>query len=127
MNNNHLSFFEIQSSDPQREISFYEQCFGWKFTRDTNMDFEFFRIEGSGIGGALLARPAKVPPPEHGTNAFACSIQVESFDRTADTIKKLGGRVALPKFPIPGMCWQGYFLDPDNNVFGIFELDTEAA
>ena len=25
----------------------------------------------------------------------------------------------MPKFAVPGRCWQGYFLDPDHNVFGI--------
>lgn len=29
----------------------------------------------------------------------------------------------MPKFAIAGRCWQGYFVDLDNNVFGIFEVD----
>ncbi len=37
-----------------------------------------------------------------------------------------GGQVALPKFAIPGRCWQGYFLDLDSNTFGIFEGDEKA-
>jgi hypothetical protein len=27
---------------------------------------------------------------------------------------------------VPGRCWQGYFLDADHNVFGIFEVDEKA-
>jgi hypothetical protein len=34
--------------------------------------------------------------------------------------------VAIPKMPIPGRRWQGYFLDPDQNVFGIFEVNENA-
>ena len=45
---------------------------------------------------------------------------------TAQKILENGGIIAMPKFAIPGMSWQGYFLDTDNNVFGIFEVDRHA-
>jgi predicted enzyme related to lactoylglutathione lyase len=61
-----------------------------------------------------------------GTNAFTCSIEVADFDATAEKIAIAGGTVAMPKFAIPGLCWQGYFSDPDNNVFGIFQPDPGA-
>jgi len=51
----------------------------------------------------------------------------EDFDKTAQTITKLGGEVALPKFAVPGLCWQGYFRDTENNVFGIFQVDEQAS
>lgn len=123
---NTLSYFEIQSSQPDREIDFYQKVFDWKFTRDENVPIEYYQIKTNGIHGALLKRPAKVPPKEHGTNAFACSILVENFDQTAQTILENGGQVAMPKFAIPGRCWQGYFLDADQNVFGVFQLDENA-
>lgn len=123
---NTIAYFEIQSSTPQREIKFYEAVFGWKFTEEKNVPIEYYRIEGGGINGALLKRPVKIPPQEFGTNAYCCSIQVENFDISADLIIKHGGAVALPKFAIPGKCWQGYFLDADNNVFGVFEVDEKA-
>jgi predicted enzyme related to lactoylglutathione lyase len=72
-------------------------------------------IETSGSRGGLLKRPARTPPPECGTNAFVCSIQVESFDATAGKIEDLGGVVALPKFAVP-----------EGNTFGIFEVDEKA-
>jgi hypothetical protein len=74
----------------------------------------------------LLQRPAKMPPPQSGTNAFVCSLEVEDFDATASTIRKLGGIVALPKFAVPKTCWQGYFVDTEGNTFGIFEVDANA-
>jgi predicted enzyme related to lactoylglutathione lyase len=87
---------------------------------------EYWRIETQGTRGGLLARPAKTPPPQSGTNAFVCSMQVEDFDQTSKKILKLGGTVALPKFAVPGTCWQGYFIDPEGNTFGIFEVDAQA-
>jgi predicted enzyme related to lactoylglutathione lyase len=61
-----------------------------------------------------------------GTNAFVCSFEVKDFDETASLIEKLGGQIALPKFAVPGKCWQGYFIDLEGNTFGIFEVDNGA-
>ncbi len=79
-----------------------------------------------GINGGLLSRPAKVPPQECGTNAYVCTVQVENFDEIARKIKAGGGKVAMPKFAIPGMAWQGYFLDTEGNTFGVHQPDKNA-
>jgi uncharacterized protein len=123
---NTIGYFEIQSSDPNRDIKFYGAVFGWKFTREEFVPIEYYRIETNSMNGGLLKRPAQVPPPASGTNAFVCSIQVANFDETNKLILENGGQVALPKFAIPGRCWQGYFVDHDNNTFGIFEVDANA-
>ena len=123
---NTVGYFEIQSSDPQREIEFYQNIFGWKFIKEEYVPVEYYRIETNSINGGLLKRPAAIPPMQSGTNAFCCSIQVEIFDKTQELILKNGGMIALPKFAIPGRCWQGYFNDADKNVFGIFEVDENA-
>ena len=123
---NTIGYFEIQSSDPKREITFYEKVFGWRFIREEFVPIEYYRIETNSINGGLLKRPAKAPPTESGTNAFVCSIQVKSFDNTSKLILKNGGQIALPKFAIPARCWQGYFIDQDNTTFGIFEVDENA-
>jgi hypothetical protein len=123
---NTIGYFEIQSTDPSRDIKFYESVFGWKFTKEDFAPLEYYRIETNSINGGLLKRPAQVPPSESGTNAFVCSIQVENFDKVTELILQNGGQVALPKFAIPGRCWQGYFVDQDNNTFGIFQVDPNA-
>lgn len=123
---NTIGYFEIQSSDPAREIIFYQAVFGWKFIKEEFVPIEYYRIETNGISGGLLKRPAPTPPTASGTNAYTCSVQVENFDAIAELIIRQGGQVAMPKFAIPGRCWQGYFIDADNNVFGIFEANPEA-
>ena len=120
---NTLGYFEIQSSSPLREVKFYEAVFGWKFIREEHLPLEYYRIETNSMNGGLLKRPAKIPSPEHGSNAFICSIQVENFDYLSELILQNGGQIAFPKFAIPGRCWQGYFVDEDNNTFGIFEVN----
>jgi predicted enzyme related to lactoylglutathione lyase len=120
------SYFEIQADDTKSASDFYRGVFGWKFTKVEGLAIEYWRIETDGPRGGLLKRPAQAPPAGYGANAFVCSIEVEEFEKTAQRISDLGGKVALPKFPVPGVCWQGYFLDTEGNVFGIFQADTDA-
>ena len=123
---NSLGYFEIQSSQPEREIQFYSKIFGWKFIKENFVQIEYYRIETGNINGGLLKRPAKVPPAESGTNAFVCSIEVPNFDETGKLIEDNGRFIALPKFAIPVRCCQCYFIYQDNNTFVIFEVDKNA-
>src|SRR5687768_10248065 len=115
---NSIGYFEIQYSDVKSGIRFYEAIFGWKFIKEESLPIEYYRIETNTINGGLLKRPAAVPPKESGTNAFVCSVQVENFDTCTELILANGGQIAMPKFAVPGRCWQGYFIDPDSNTFG---------
>jgi hypothetical protein len=120
------SYFEIQAEAPSRAVDFYRGVFGWNFTKAEGLPIEYWRIETEGPRGGLLKRPAPAPPSGTGTNAFTCSMEVKDFDETAKKIQDLGGKIAMPKFAIPGTCWQGYFLDTEANVFGVFQVDNTA-
>lgn len=123
---NSVSYFEIQSENPERTVEFYTNIFGWEFIKEENLPVPYWRIQTEGMSGGLLQRPTSAPPQGHGTNAFICSVMVEDFDATAKKILDNGGQMALEKFAVLGKCWQGYFLDLDNNTFGIFEVDENA-
>jgi predicted enzyme related to lactoylglutathione lyase len=126
--------FEIQADDLERAKGFYAAVFGWTFT-------DFSHVTGGspywgvatgepdqmGIDGGLLQRPSPAPEPAQGTNAYVCTIGVADFDETARRILEAGGRVALPKTALPGMAWQGYFLDTEGNTFGVHQPDENAA
>jgi predicted enzyme related to lactoylglutathione lyase len=120
------AYFEIQADDTTRAVRFYREAFGWRFQKIDGLPVEYWRIETEGPRGGLLKRPGKTPPPEHGTNAFVTSMEVANFDDAAGKIMKLGGKVALPKFAVPGVCWQGYFIDTEGNTFGVFQPDAGA-
>jgi predicted enzyme related to lactoylglutathione lyase len=125
---NNVGYFEIQATDPERVIGFYERVFGWRFVEQPQIaGVRYFLIEGAGMPGGLLQRPVPIPEPPAGTNAFVCSMQVESFEQTSKLILEHSGVVAMERFAVPGRCWQGYFIDCDGNVFGIFEVDENAA
>jgi predicted enzyme related to lactoylglutathione lyase len=120
------AYFEIQADDCAGAMRFYRELFGWSFERVEGLPIEYWRIETDGPRGGLLKRPAKTPPPQHGTNAYVCSMEVADFDAAARKAETLGAVVALPKFAVPGICWQGYFVDTEGNTFGVFQPDVTA-
>lgn len=124
--------FEIQVDDIERAKTFYSNAFGWTFE-----DYSEFTgspywgvvtgVDGEpGINGGLLQRPAPAPASQQGTNAFVCTMGVEDYDQTHDKILAAGGQVALPKYALPGMAWQGYYLDTEGNTIGIHQPDENA-
>ena len=123
---NNIVYFEIQSSNPARDINFYQSVFGWEFSKVAGLPIEYYQIKTENMSGGLLKRPAEVPPTHCGTNAYTCSVLVENFDEVAQKILNAGGQIAMDKFAIPGRCWQGYFLDLDHNTFGLVEADENA-
>ena len=62
-----------------------------------------------GINGALMQRQSPPPEPNQALNGYACTMGVEDYDSTEAKILHNGGKVALPKYALPGMAWQGYF------------------
>jgi len=127
---NRVVHFEIQADEPERAIKFYTDVFGWEFPLWMENYWGVMTAEKDskepGINGGLLKRPAATPPKESGTNAYVCTVQVDNFDKTAEKILASGGIVAMPKFALTGMAWQGYFLDTEGNTFGIHEADVNA-
>ncbi len=124
---NNVAYFEIMADEPEKLAAFYTEVFGWVFEKDPMIPVDYWRIQSDGMLGGLLKRPSPALNSERGANAFVCSIMVEDFDATAQKILKEGGKVALEKFAVVGKCWQGYFVDPQGNAFGIFQVDKHAA
>ncbi len=120
-------YFELQAEEPARAAGFYGAVFGWEIERDASMPLELWRFQTpDGLEGAIYARPAPAPPRESGTNAAVLSIQVADYDATEALVLAHGGVVAMPRFAVPGRCWQGYYLDSEGNTFGVFQLDPDA-
>jgi predicted enzyme related to lactoylglutathione lyase len=51
---------------------------------------------------------------------------IEDYDAIEAKILDNGGQVAMPKYALPGMAWQGYYIDTEGNVFGIHQSDENA-
>lgn len=124
--------FEIHADDVDRARAFYAAVFNWTFedwSEYAGMPYlgATTGAEGEpGINGAIMKRmsPAGAGAP---VNGAVLTLGSEDFDATAAQILAAGGQVALPKHALPGMAWQGYFLDTEGNVFGVHQPDPDAA
>ncbi|MGE7605924.1 VOC family protein [Peribacillus frigoritolerans] len=124
--------FEIHVNDMERAKTFYREVFGWSFqdwSDYAGMPY-FGAVTGNenehGIDGALMQRQSAPPETHQALNAFACTIGVENYDLTEAKIIENGGKLAMPKYALPGMAWQGYYIDPEGNTFGIHQPDVNA-
>lgn len=79
-----------------------------------------------GIDGALIKRQGAAPGPGQALNGYACTLGVGDYDATEALILQLGGKLAMPKYALPGMAWQGYYHDTEGNLFGIHQPDKQA-
>lgn len=73
-----------------------------------------------------MLRHGDSPKPGQSVNSFISTLGVEDYDATEAKILELGGVVALPKYALPGMAWQGYYIDTEGNIFGIHQPDEKA-
>lgn len=125
-----LVHFEIHADDLDRASAFYSDLFGWTFTKWAGpMDYRLITTgpdSEPGINGGMVKRMG--PPPADGAavNACVCTISVPDLDVRLAKAVSLGGTVALPKMPIPGVGWLAYFKDLDGNILGIMQADPAA-
>jgi len=125
--------FEIHVEDMERAKAFYGEIFGWTFEDwSSYAGVPYFgAVTGDpnepGINGALVHRHGdSTPALGQPMNGFACTMGVEDYDATEAKILEHGGKVALPKHALPGMAWQGYYIDSEGNTIGIHQPDKNA-
>ncbi|MBA9083798.1 hypothetical protein FHR92_000241 [Fontibacillus solani] len=127
-----LVHFEIHVNDMERAKKFYGEVFEWTFedwSSYAGMPY-FGAVTGKdsemGINGALMQRQGAAPEPGTALNGYACTMGVADYDATEAKILNNGGTLALPKYALPGMAWQGYYMDTEGNIFGIHQPDENA-
>lgn len=117
--------FDMQATEPEKIIQFYEKAFGWKFNKcppEACGGQEYWLIETGpksepGIDGGLSRK---------GDGPAVNTIGVPNLDEAIEKVKSLGGEITMPKMPIPGVGWLAYFKDPEGSVFGMMQEDKEA-
>jgi len=117
-----IVWFEIPADNPERAKKFYAGLFGWKISKFPGMN-EYWHIDTGGgddtPDGGLMARKQ---PGQTITNY----VNVESADKAAAKVEKLGGKICMGKTAVPEM---GYFVlcqDPENNMFALWERNPTA-
>jgi uncharacterized protein len=123
--------FEIHATDPEGLVSFYTALFGWTFQKwEGPMDYWLISTgpaEQPGINGGLLRRQGDPPTATQAVNAFLCTVDVASAQSSLARALELGGTVAVPIMPVPGIGWLCYAKDPNGNIFGMMQRDSAAA
>jgi predicted enzyme related to lactoylglutathione lyase len=121
---NRVTHFEIYTDDPEAVQPFYQDVFGWKFQKfDGPMEYWLVTTGNEkepGINGGIT-RPREGQSP--GT---LNTVAVQLLDASIKKIEQSGGRICVPKMAIPKVGWLAYAEDPQGNVFGIIEPDTNA-
>jgi uncharacterized protein len=72
-----------------------------------------------GINGGMLRKQAP-------TTATTNTIGVDSVDSAITSVQKAGGKLVMPKTPIPTIGYFAYCEDPEGNVFGVMQADANA-
>jgi predicted enzyme related to lactoylglutathione lyase len=121
--------FEIHAENPERAIAFYKALLGWEFN-SWGGPMEYWLIttgpdDKPGINGGLIKRRGVIDG--EAVIAFVCTVDVDNLDGKLAQAVDLGGAVALPKMPVPGIGWLAYAKDTEGNIFGIMQPDSTAA
>jgi predicted enzyme related to lactoylglutathione lyase len=113
--------FEIPANNPEKLSGFYKDLFGWKFEKMSMGEMgDYWMIEtkagqdSAGVNGGMMK---KMDPNQRPVNY----VLVESVDDFTKKIQSLGGKIIMPKTPIPNMGAFALALDPEGNAFGVFE------
>ena len=120
--NNRVVHFEIPSDNPEKAIAFFQTVFGWNFQKLGTEDYWLATTvdeNSPGINGALMK---KKDPRQPVVN----TILVENIEDYIQKIESAGGKIVVAKMPVPNVGYLAYFMDPDNNIHGIWEEDTSA-
>jgi hypothetical protein len=116
--------FEIPAEDIEKLRRFYSKLFGWRIEAMPGFT-DYWNIETVPIDDkGMLIRPGvnggmmKKQNPDH---KLVYYIAVESVDAYSKKIEELGGKITVPKQEVPGVGWWAFALDPEGNLFGIFQ------
>jgi len=120
--NNRVVHFEIPSDNPEKTIAFFQTVFGWNFQKFGTEDYWLASTgdeNSRGINGALMKKKDPRQP-------IVNTILVESIDDYVQKIESAGGKIVVAKMSVPNVGYVAYFMDPDNNIHGIWQEDTSA-
>jgi uncharacterized protein len=126
--------FEIPSDNVERSKKFYSDLFGWniekvppeKIAEKKAEGMEYWMITttddkgNKAIGGGMMNRQN---PQQQGITNY---INVKSVQEHSSKVEQLGGKVMMPKTPVPGTGYFAVCSDTENNTFALWEPDESA-
>jgi uncharacterized protein len=117
-----IVWFEIPADNPERANAFYSNLFGWKINLFPGSG-DYWYID---TGGAEGSPDGALKRRKHAGEPVVNYIGVDSVEKFADRIAKLGGKIRMPKTAVPQMGYFAVCQDTEGNAFGIWESDRAA-
>src|SRR5213593_4545776 len=113
--------FEIPANESSKIARFYEQLFGWKFTKMEGGNMDYWLISHKDAGSPYETMGGLYKPEQgmsqHGIlNYFS----VKSIDESLKQASSLGATVFIPKQET-GKRHFAILTDPDGNTFALFQ------
>ena len=120
---NNITHFELPADDIQRAKDFYAKLFNWEFTYMEEMEYMMFQMkntkdENSGTGGILKR--------QNEMHTVTNYVNVSNIDEMASKIEEAGGKIIVPKQAVPNMGWFLHFMDTENNIMAVWQMDESA-
>ena len=117
--------FDLPADDPERAKAFYEKLFDWKF-EFLPIPVPYYLIETTDLNGnpGIRGGMTKKVESEEQISQF---IGVESIDEYIEKVVELGGKILLPKTPVPAWGYLAVCFDTENNIFGLLEENKDVA
>lgn len=119
---NVVSWFEISVDDMDRARKFYETVTGKELSKlpvPEEMGMTMYAFpwtdDGAGAAGALV-KSDQGKPGSSSTVVYFDSEDCSELDR----VEAAGGKVIMPKTPVEGFGFFGFFTDTEGNTVGYF-------
>jgi hypothetical protein len=120
--------FEIPANNTEKLQKFCAGVFGWKIENgsgDMSGTMEYWllgtvpvdkqmRPLRPGVNGGMYKKTSPEMKPVN-------YISVENADEYIEKIKKLGGKIIVPKQEVPQVGWTAVATDPEGNHFAILQ------
>jgi predicted enzyme related to lactoylglutathione lyase len=119
---NRVVHFEIPCDHPEKTMDFFKEVFGWSFQQFGTEPYWVVTTgdeKSPGINGGIMKKKDPRQP-------IANSIDVADINKAVTHVEKAGGKIVVPKMPIPTVGWLAYFTDPDGNIHGLYQNDPTA-
>ena len=118
-----IVWFEIPADNPERAKTFYGNLFGWKMNPFPGNN-EYLHID---TGGADNSPDGALKRRTHAGEPVVNYISVDSVNKFADKLVKLGGKICMAKTAVPQMGYFAICQDTEGNAFGLWESNSAAA
>lgn len=115
--------FELPYDDADRARRFYKEAFGWATDPVPQMDYTLVTTTETDESGPVrpgAVNGGMVPKSEVFTGPTV-TIEVDDIEAALNTIRRLGGSLAVDRQPVGEMGYTAYFRDTEGNLVCLWQ------